>query len=255
MMSNALIMGSGRSGTSMVAGALSGAGYYMGENLMRPTPSNPKGYFESAEIEAINEELLAPVAPRRHGGLFRGFFRHRAGNYQRWLAQVPVGTRIPCPDALAARMRLAVARQPFCLKDPRFCYTLPAWRPLPDTVFVCVFREPAATATSILKNVRDEAYLQNLRLSFRQAVKVWTLMYRHILDVHRHEGRWLFVHYNQVVRGDGLERLESFLGAKVDPAFPDKKLSSSIADQPVDSAARTTYHELCELAGHSEIAR
>jgi hypothetical protein len=45
-----LVLGSGRSGTSLASGILSKAGYYMGENLMPATHTNPKGFFESFDI-------------------------------------------------------------------------------------------------------------------------------------------------------------------------------------------------------------
>src|SRR5690349_12501793 len=114
---NCLILGSGRSGTSMLAGTLCGAGYYMGEHLVPANEANPKGFFEDDEINAINEALLAPLTPRR-----------RPAYGWRWLASVPVGTPFACPPELGQRIQAQTARAPFCFKDPRFCYTLPAWR-------------------------------------------------------------------------------------------------------------------------------
>ena len=61
---NCLILGSGRSGTSMAAGILARAGYFMGEELWPADIGNPKGYFEDREVNKINDELIAPVAPK-----------------------------------------------------------------------------------------------------------------------------------------------------------------------------------------------
>src|SRR5262249_42923187 len=139
MVRNCLILGSGRSGTSMLAGVLSQAGYYMGEHLIPPDEANPKGYFEDDEVNAINEKLLALVTPARS----------RPAHGWRWLAAVPVSARISCSPQLAKRIEIQTSRTPFCLKDPRFCYTLPVWRPfLRDTMLLCVFREPTRTAQS-----------------------------------------------------------------------------------------------------------
>ncbi|NIM13858.1 MAG: sulfotransferase family protein, partial [Candidatus Aminicenantes bacterium] len=55
-MKNCLILGSGRSGTSMIAGILHKAGYFMGDNLYPPRSANPKGFFENWEINEINEK-------------------------------------------------------------------------------------------------------------------------------------------------------------------------------------------------------
>jgi len=240
----------------MVAGALSSAGYFMGDDMIRPTMGNPKGYYESAQVEAINEHLLLPIVPRRPRGLLGKLMRHRPKRYQLWLSRLPVGADVPCPDPLADRIRAAVKQQPFCFKDPRFCYTLPAWRPyLPHTVFVCVFREPAVTADSILKHCRDEPYLQSLSMTFAGALEIWTLMYRHILEVHRQKGQWLFLHYNQVLEPRGLDTLEQLVETKIDRSFPDRALQRTTSSREVPDEVRRTYDALCSIAQYEEPGR
>ena len=51
-------MGSGRSGTSMLAGILHQSGYFLGEGLYKPQESYPKGFFEYRSINSINEAIL-----------------------------------------------------------------------------------------------------------------------------------------------------------------------------------------------------
>jgi hypothetical protein len=223
----------------MLAGTLRESGYYMGAHLIPPDAANPKGYFEDDEINAINEDMLAPVTPRLS----------RSSYGWRWLASVPVGTTIICPPEITKRIAAQTARSPFCFKDPRFCYTLPAWRPfVSDAVFLCVFREPARTVQSILKECREADYLQDLSLDFNGAIEVWTMMYRHILEVHRYTGEWLFFHYNQLLDDAALCRLEAVLRVKVDHGFPDTMLKRSPADGDVSGNARGVYEQLCELA-------
>jgi hypothetical protein len=236
---NCLILGSGRSGTSMLAGVLASAGYYMGEHLIPADESNPKGYFEDDEINAINESLLAPVTP----------VLSRPTYGWRWLASVPVGSCASCPPDLARRIRVQTAQSPFCFKDPRFCYTLPAWRPfLGDAVLLCIFREPARTANSIVKECRNADYLQGLPMDFSRAVEIWTLMYRHILEVHRQVGHWVFLHYDQLFDDTIFAKLEAALGVRPDRRFPEPKLKRSAGDAEVGSAAIAVYDQLCQLA-------
>src|SRR5262249_19208357 len=148
------ILGSGRSGTSMLAGTLHASGYFAGDRLIPGDAANPKGYFEDREFDSINEALLAQVTPPRPGAeLGRGA---GAGDVQpvynwRWLAQVPAGTSIDCPPCLVKRMSARLGQTPFAFKDPRLCYTLPAWRPYaPDAAMLCIFREPGRTADSMV---------------------------------------------------------------------------------------------------------
>jgi hypothetical protein len=249
-MRNSVILGSGRSGTSMVAGALAKAGFFMGDNLLKAKNSNPKGFFEDREIIRVNEALLAQILPTRPPMLGRWFFRSWPITGHRWLAPLPLGTNVPCPENLARKMRDLAEREPFCFKDPRFAYTLPAWRPvLRDPIYICVFRDPATTVLSILKLLRDHiAKPQEHRITFEHALNTWSLTYRHILERHRREGAWLFVHYNQMFTKKGLARFEAFVDAPVDHSFPESSLRRSISDHAVSEETMQIYEQLCELA-------
>lgn len=248
-MKNCIILGSGRSGTSMVAGTLWDCGYFMGDHLYKPREANPKGFFESPDINGLNEDLLAKVLPKRPPLLGCCFFRDRPKRQQRWLARVPLETAWPPLPKIEKRINSLVSRQPFCFKDPRFCYTLPIWRPyLKNTAYLCVFRHPAVTAESILKECATAPYLRSLRMDFVTAVDVWRHMYDHILQKHRQEGDWLFVHFDQVITGDALGRIETLLDIKVNASFPDAKLRRSTSDQKMDDDVNDIYHKLCDLA-------
>lgn len=247
-MRNCLILGCGRSGTSMLAGSLFGAGYYMGARLYRPRRANPKGFFESLPINAINERLLKPLAPSRSSQLFLRIWRAGFPS-ERWLAELPVGTPLAPPSPhLVRRIRYQLGRRlPFAFKDPRFCYTLPAWRPhLPrDTAFLCIFREPGRTAASILGECAS--LYPDIRLNEDDVYAIWMAMYGHILHRHRHRGDWLFVHYDQVLDGSAHERIEQHLGTRIDRKFADKRLKRS-ASFRAPAYTLDMYRTLCSLA-------
>jgi hypothetical protein len=252
-MKNCLILGSGRSGTSMVAGVLAKAGYFMGENLIPAREANPKGFFEDVEVNMINEDLLAQVVAKRVVVMGREFFRARPLEGQRWLAAVALGTRIPCPDKIADRIRAVTQHNFYCFKDPRFCYTLPIWRPfLKNAVFICVFRDPASTAISIVQECKEAAYLHTLAMTFARALNVWRLMYCHVLRIHRQKGNWLFLHYDQLFGAEGLNRLGAFLDVQADATFPEASLRRSFPTDHPRISQRTwrIYEELCGLAGY-----
>lgn len=250
---NCFVVGSGRSGTSMLTGVIAGAGYHVGDNLIVPRQANPKGFFEDRTVNALNEDLLAQVMPARPSGPAARLYKHRARWGQRWLMPLPMGTNIPVPPDVRAQIERLCATQPFCYKDPRFCYTLPAWRdhlePLP--VALCVFREPGRTVDSILREAHEAAYLRDLRMSRRRALETWTSMYRHVLERHRHRGTWVFVHFDQVVDGTGIDRVEEALGVPLDRTFADAALARSTDDGAGwGRAATEVYTQLCALAGY-----
>ncbi len=235
----------------MTAGALSHAGYHMGQDYMAASPGNPKGYFEDRTVNDINERLLAQVCPSPPLGPVGRRLWPRGLRYgQRWVAQIPLDSKILCPQSTAGDIESVVGHQPFCLKDPRLCYTLPCWRPhLPDdTVFVCVFRHPAATADSIVRECSERPYLHNLQMNRETALRVWTFMYRHILEKHRATGDWLFLHFDQIVSGDGLHRLAAFVDAPVDANFPDRSIPRATSSGDVPEDVLKQYEALCTLS-------
>lgn len=262
-MRNCLILGSGRSGTSMVAGTLARAGYFMGERLHAPRPSNPKGFYEDVEVNAINEAILSPVTPwlpprfrpgRLYCWLRRTFFPGRPGEGERWLARVLLNARLISTPEIEARIQALVKRVPFCLKDPRFCYTLPAWQPwLGDTRFVCVFREPTASARSMLREIQTTPKLAGLKLTYADCLDIWLLMYSHILENHCQQGEWVFLHYEQMLDGSGLERLAAFLDVTPDCTFPDPALRRTRPAEKMPETVRPVYKQLCLRAGFRPI--
>jgi hypothetical protein len=254
MIRSSIILGAGRSGTSLLAGLFQGVGYFSGDNLWPGTVSNPLGYFEDAEINAINEDLLGKVTPWRPRGLLGAalpVLRDRPRWSQRWLATLPEATDIPFSRKLDRRMSRQTSRQPYLFKDPRFSYTLPAWIPhlATGTAFICVFREPQRTVNSIMRNVRDERYLRDLTMTPERACRYWEAVYRSVLHQHRAiGGSWLFVHYDELLSGRAIPVLESCLGAPANMTMLQAGLNRSTADGYTTSAADELYGVLSGLA-------
>jgi len=262
-MRNCLILGSGRSGTSMVAGALAQTGYFMGDRLVTPRHSNPKGFFEDYEVNAINEAILKPFTPsapppfrprRLYHLLCRTIFSRRFTTGTRWLAKIPVGVSLASAPDIQARIQGLIARAPYCFKDPRFCYTLPVWWPwLSHTRFICVFRNPTISARSMLQESQVVPKLAGLKLTYADCLEVWRLMYTHVLDIHSQQGDWLFLQYEQVLDGSGLDRLTDFLQVNPDRSFPDPSLRRTQADGDMPGSVRQVYDRLCRKAySHQE---
>lgn len=243
-MRDCVVVGCGRSGTSLAAGLLHRAGYDCGADLLAPDEGGPRGFFEARGMNALNERLLAP---------YDGVFEHPAGysrplrDGERWLAVMPEHAEVEPRPELRDAMAAAVPRSPFCCKDPRFGYTLESWRPLfGGALYVCVFRHPRATAESIARDVR----YGDLTVSADTAIEIWKAIYRRVLERYRHAGEWLFVHYEQLLDGSGAGRLARALGAPLDSALADPALQRSRATGPVPPDVAPIYDELCSLAGH-----
>lgn len=243
-MRSCVVVGCGRSGTSLAAGILAESGCDPGADLVPADSGGPTGFFESRQLNAINERLLAPYDDMF---LWRAGYSRQLREGERWLAVLPWGADPSAPQHLGAAMRAAVPSAPYCCKDPRFGYTLPSWRPFfRDALFVCIFRHPLATATSIAREVR----YGDLTVTIDAAIELWSAIYRRVLERHRHAGDWLFLHYEQLFDRSGLERLSHAVGARLDAGLADPALRRPQPVAPPPAATIPIYEELCAEAGH-----
>lgn len=253
-MNNLLVLGCGRSGTSMVAGLFRDAGYYMGEKLIPADESNPRGYYQSERVVFINERILESVdhpGPRKLARRVAGEPTVPAAT--RWLLTVPPARRIAAGPAIRRRIRRVLEHEPYCFKDPRFSYTLRAWRDhLDDTRFLCVVRHPLEVADSVLRHAERRGYRERLGIDRERALEVWRSCYRYILENQvRDHDRWMFVHYRHVLQGRRIEALSRFAGAPVDASFVDRELRRAETEGVLDRRTRELYGTLCRRAGVS----
>ncbi|HZO81816.1 MAG TPA: sulfotransferase [Candidatus Binataceae bacterium] len=252
---NCVILGSGRSGTSMAAGLLAQAGYFMGGELWPANEGNPKGQFEDREVNAINDSLIASsVCATARRGLRKLLLGETPplGEFQHWVAVLKPGAPIACNPEMRRRIAALTARQPFCFKDPRFSYTLGAWRAcLGKALLLCVFRDPSVTAHSIVRECAAADYMKGVAMDASRALKVWEAMYRWILEVHRPQGGdWLFVHYDQLLDHSAYPRIEERLGVRLDRDFATAELNRSRPTVAVSRRVGQIYRHLCGLAGY-----
>lgn len=125
-----IVLGSGRSGTSMFTGALAKSGYNLGENpnYLGCNKSNPKGFFEDLEVNTINEDILKKslfdIPEKLRSRFFPAYTFYRA----RWLSRMPLNYSPRSDKEIDQRIQKVVSQVPFCFKDPRFSYTLPIWQ-------------------------------------------------------------------------------------------------------------------------------
>lgn len=245
-MRECFIVGCARSGTSMTTGILARAGYSTGNRLIPADSANPAGYFEDFDVNAINDELLAPyMFP--YGG--HDALRRPLSTGEHWMGLLPRDTAVlPTPRQWVRMAATAGQTAPRALKDPQFCYTLPLWwAMLPDAVNVCVFREPTRTAHSLLRHVGN----RDVGFGFDEALRLWTASYRYVLRWHELGGDWVFCHYEQLLDGSALPLLEEVLDVGLDTSLADPMLRRSPSDGEMPTETADVYNRLCELAGYA----
>lgn len=140
-----LVLGMHRSGTSVVAKALTCMGAELGPRAEWSGPDNPKGFWEDQDVLAFNDQMLR--------FLDRNWADPRPIEGIEYWMNVNYGASHNAGMLLRDRL----ARFPlFGLKEPRMCRLLPLWRRAIGIVgcqvsVVHVIRHPVAVASSLLR--------------------------------------------------------------------------------------------------------
>lgn len=176
-----VIGGMHRSGTSLTASILAAAGVHLGESLMEPATSNPKGHFEDLEFYRLHKRILAA-----NGLCMDGFTCQET-------IDPPASSRAEAFDLVHRRR---AANRPWGWKDPRTILFLNFWASLvPEARWLFVVRSPEEVIDSLLRR-GDTAFSVNPR----HAVDVWVAYTRRILEfVQQHPERAAVVDIARVV--------------------------------------------------------
>lgn len=201
-----VIVGAPRSGTSMLAGLFADAGLVPGRRLIPPGPSNPAGFFEDLDVNAANDDLLAPLDATPWSGTIA------PPRSVRWLGAYEGWVREPGPRSLAG----LVPDRPFVLKDPRFSYTLPSWAPvLPEVLVLVIVRHPGEVVASVLAMAaREPETFEGFAVTEAHLHAMWCAMHTAVLgwtDGHA-PGEVAFVDCDDVRSGVAIPRLAELSG-------------------------------------------
>lgn len=123
---NVTVLGIHRGGTSAVAGVLHHLGVHMGDDLLPPSPHNPRGYFEDRDFVTLHDVIIGDwknpqVNFEPHRELYTMLIREREARLSLW-----------------------------GVKDPRMCFVFPYFAEIAHDVHVIsVSRDPDDCAESL----------------------------------------------------------------------------------------------------------
>lgn len=144
-----VVLGMHRSGTSALSGILSRV-YdldLLGDKMIEPDPSNPKGYFENFHLVYQNEQFMIDQNMPRYDAL-QSFDAATATV----IANRNASQHFINGEILMRGFYIALSqRRAWLMKDPRLCFTLPVWLCLmdgsPGVVFI--YRDPVEVSMSL----------------------------------------------------------------------------------------------------------
>jgi len=133
------VVGMHRSGTSLVTKLINLAGFDIGDKFpFNKNHSNPTGHWENREALIINQKLMMIAG----GPNVRWCTPFKFSD--NWLSKVP-----------KELTKKAQKIQPYVMKDPRFCLTLPFWKTIFDIKCVVVQRDLEKIVQSLIRRSYD----------------------------------------------------------------------------------------------------
>ena len=201
------VLGMHRSGTSAGMNVLSALGVACGEDLIPAGRSNLAGFWEHAEIVAIQEKLLAHLDRVWHGP--RGTFPLPEG----WLDSRPAREAEAALTEVVRREIAAHSGRVWGYKDPRTMRLWPLWERIWDRLAIApipvvMVRHPDAVIRSLAKHNG---------ISPSRGLLVWL---QHNVEALRHIGDRLslVVDFDQLVNNPDatVERMVSVLGETIE---------------------------------------
>lgn len=243
MRSALMVLGMHRSGTSALTRVLSLHGPALPGDLMAGRADNPRGFFESRGMVALDDRMLAAL----------GSAWDDARPFAPDAAAVLAGF---VPDCVALLRDQVPAEAAFILKDPRACRLLPAWLPALEAVAarpfaVIAVRNPLEVAASLA--TRDG-------MAKRDAMRLWL---SHVVAAER-DTRGLdrvVVHYDDLlrdwrgvvarvglrVRGEASAATEGFLAGAL--RHHGRGTDDLLRDAAVPAVVKRAYAELRRAPG------
>ncbi|AJG79505.1 MULTISPECIES: sulfotransferase family protein [Bacillus cereus group] len=174
-----LILSAHRSGSSATAGVLYTLGIPMGDYLLKPSATNPKGYFENIDFVNLNDRILNSVNATWDNPPIRKNIKYSIDISQDIVSFINKQTK-PI----------------WGLKDPRICLTFPIWKSLLecflDVTYIFNWRPMQESILSLAHRDKiDEEKATKILNEYHKNLVFYRQNLEHenkdIIDVHFHE--------------------------------------------------------------------
>lgn len=215
-----VVIGPGRSGTSLLMQVLQGLGARFSDQMTEPSHNNRNGYFEDKDIVLLHKQLAVSVGFSFNFPISRQVFSHPETRiFQKKLCGI-IRHNVELDDSLWA------------VKDPRISHLMPIWNNAFTTchtvpLYILAVRSPSAVLASSLAIAPDrDPQLLELRMLHR------------LVDSLRYSvGRCFIVHYEDWFSSPEtlVEQLYEYAGLSlVDANRSLSEIASSIVDKALN---------------------
>ncbi|MFT6044431.1 MAG: hypothetical protein ACI9WC_000128 [Arenicella sp.] len=201
-----LVLGMDRSGTSMTSSLVQRWARYKGDPCKSTIvdPSNPKGYFESLEVEATLADAISHLIQSKN-------ISSRSPSFNEHLENLALDNTRFASSLEHQFKKLSDVGTPWCSKAPLLSVTVALWeRFIADPVLVITVRNPYDTAKSLLKLEGKKESKQGIALNLLR----WQHYLIRILEDTAKFERRFFVRYEKIIENPEVQitALSEFLG-------------------------------------------
>jgi len=157
-MTGIAVVGLHRGGTSAVAGVLHHLGVFMGDQLLPPSPHNPKGYFEDIRFVTLHTKIM--------GGDWKFPRPDFMDSWEKY------------KDEYLSLVNEFTQHEVWGVKDPRLCHCLPLLRVATENKLkvLAVWRDPWEASHSLLErggHTFEEAFRISISHIAAMLVNTW----------------------------------------------------------------------------------
>ena len=218
-----VVLGFHRGGTSATAGSLALSGAVTPNTLIEPvTGENDKGFWESALLSKLNDEILAENGQVWDGLTLDGFCEDRVldvSNLKINQVRDAICAEYPEPNG------------PILIKDPRICRLVPVWDQLLreldySPVYVLVIRSPNECAQSLARR-------NNMPVSV--SMLLW-MQYMSIAERETRNATRVIVQYSELLSQPNT--VLEHIGEKLELPFLGNKSNSKAVEEFLDAGLR-----------------
>ena len=204
LMKNVIILGAGRTGSSLLAGLIAHNRYYINAEKIAARKAYPDGDYENPDLVDLNQKILLDS-----GYGYSKVMAHKPVDIAA-IEQLALNTR---DDVYADFLKQCEENRPWLWKDPRLCYTIYFWNSfldLNDIQFIKITRDPYLVFRShskfqikdTKKNIITNYYKQN------DAVDAY---------LKKHGIKALTVDYSEMKNQNVFKKLNDYLQTDISP--------------------------------------
>jgi hypothetical protein len=175
-----IIIGMGRSGTSLVSSVLQKSGLFIGDSLLGATPHNINGHFENVDFYNFHKKALAFLSLNTDGWVLQT------------IEELNNEFEIEAREIIKQN-----SREQWGWKDPRTTLFLPFWEKLiPEAKYIFLYRNPWDVADSLFRRAKDPFMDEDPVL----ALKFWDFYNKQIINMYKkHEAESILINIDDIL--------------------------------------------------------